>query len=309
MLILLLFTSSFCNSNSGSSSSSNSYTTYTVQGDTLSLIAARYGTSVSALCSINEISNTDHIYVGQVLKIPISISSGSQSSGSSTTTTINYTKYTVQNGDTLSVIAAVYDTTVSILCSINDISSPNLNVGQVLKVPVTSSDSSFKIITMSQMNQMGWHLSEALLFDLNRCCKKFGITTPARIKHFIAQCSHESSLGVNTKEFINGEVYNNRGDIGNIYPGDGPRFKGGGYIKLFGRTNYQAFSNFIGDQFVMQGVDYVVANYPWTSASFWWFTNGMNALCDRDVSVDAITLRVNGGIEGLESRRDYYKVN
>ena len=45
--------------------------TYTVQyGDTLSAIALRYGTTVQVLCQLNNISNPNYIYVGQVLKLP-----------------------------------------------------------------------------------------------------------------------------------------------------------------------------------------------------------------------------------------------
>lgn len=45
---------------------------YTVKkGDTLSKIAARYGTSVSALVSANGIKNPNVIHVGQVIQIPV----------------------------------------------------------------------------------------------------------------------------------------------------------------------------------------------------------------------------------------------
>lgn len=45
--------------------------TYTVKsGDTLSGIASRYGTTVSALASLNGISNPNLIHVGQTLRIP-----------------------------------------------------------------------------------------------------------------------------------------------------------------------------------------------------------------------------------------------
>ena len=112
-----------------SSSSSGSGITYVVQaGDTLSGIAARFGTTVANLVSINNISNPNLIYVGQVLIISGSIS--------------NYTSYTVQAGDSLSAIAARFGTTVAELVSLNNISDPNLiYVGQVLKIPSSGNSS------------------------------------------------------------------------------------------------------------------------------------------------------------------------
>ena len=45
--------------------------TYVVQaGDTLSAIAYRFGTTVAVLCQLNNISNPNYIYVGQVLRLP-----------------------------------------------------------------------------------------------------------------------------------------------------------------------------------------------------------------------------------------------
>ena len=88
-------------------------TTYTVKsGDTLSQIAARFGTTYLILAQLNGISDPDTIYPGQQLKLP----SGSQSGGQ---------YYTIRPGDTLSGIAAHYGTTVSRLQSLNNISDPN----------------------------------------------------------------------------------------------------------------------------------------------------------------------------------------
>jgi len=77
--------------------------------------------------------------------------------------------------------------------------------------------------------------------------------------------------------------------------------------QLTGRYNYQAFSDFIHDPNVMNGVDYVSTTYPFSSAGFWWHNNEMNALCDRGASVEAVTTRVNGGTNGLADREAYYQ--
>ena len=99
----------------------NSVNTYTVvAGDNLSSIASKFNTTVSNLCSLNNISNPNLIYAGQVLKINEPASSIS---------------YTVVAGDNLSAIASKFNTTVSNLCSLNNINNPNLiYVGQVLKI-------------------------------------------------------------------------------------------------------------------------------------------------------------------------------
>ena len=146
-----------------------------------------------------------------------------------------------------------------------------------------------------------WEISE-----LNQCLKKFNITTPSRIEHFLAQTAHESGGGKYVKELASGADYEGREDLGNTQPGDGPKYKGAGYIQLTGRANYQAFANYIKDPRVMEGVDYVSQHYPFSSAGFWWMNNGMNQLCDSNPTVAQVTKRVNGGYTGLQDREDYY---
>jgi putative chitinase len=104
-----------------------------------------------------------------------------------------------------------------------------------------------------------------------------------------------------------GDAYEGRSDLGNTHSGDGPRYKGAGYIQLTGRANYQAFANYIKDPEVMDGVAYVSSRYPFTSAGFWWMNNQMNALCDKNPTVEQVTLIVNGGYNGLDDRKMYYK--
>ncbi|WP_084140145.1 LysM peptidoglycan-binding domain-containing protein [Lacticigenium naphthae] len=106
-------------------------TTYTVKaGDTLYAIALKYNTTVSTLVSLNNISNPSLISIGQVIKLP---------SSSPTPPTTPTTTYTVKAGDTLYAIALKYNTTVSTLVSLNNISNPSLiSIGQVIKLPSSS---------------------------------------------------------------------------------------------------------------------------------------------------------------------------
>lgn len=162
------------------------------------------------------------------------------------------------------------------------------------------------IITADQMRRMGWKKFD--INELNACCAQFSINTSPRIRHFIAQASHESNCGLWTKELSDGKKYNGRTDIGNVNPGDGPKYKGGGYLHITGRYNYQKFANFIGDQNVMLGVDYLAAHYPWQASGFWWMTNNMNSYIDRGATVEQVSRKVNGGTNGLADRIAKYKL-
>lgn len=223
--------------------------------------------------------------------------------------------YTIQPGDTLYSIGRKFGVTVQKLCEWNNISNPDvINAGTILIVEKDGTDSGSnkkgKIdkVTDLQMQKMGW--TNYNLNDLNNCIRKFSINTVQRIRHFIAQCSHESGLGKYTEELggiSHCSKYEGRKDLGNTQNGDGCRFKGAGYIQLTGRSNYQSFANYIGDSRVMEGVSYVSSKYPWTSAGYWWKSHGLNSLCDNGASVDVITKRVNGGYNGLAERKKYYQ--
>ena len=96
--------------------------TYTVRsGDTLSGIAARYGTSWQHLAELNGLADPNLIYPGQVLAV------GGGAPAART--------YTVRPGDTLSGIAAAYGTSWQRLAEINGIGNPNvIYPGQVLAI-------------------------------------------------------------------------------------------------------------------------------------------------------------------------------
>lgn len=99
---------------------------YTVKkGDSLWLIANKYGTTVDELKSANNLkSNT--LSIGQTLIIP------EKNEGTSKIS------YVVKKGDSLWLIANKYDTTVEKIKSTNNLKSNTLSIGQVLVIPSSS---------------------------------------------------------------------------------------------------------------------------------------------------------------------------
>lgn len=87
------------------------------------------------------------------------------------------------------------------------------------------------------------HGSIPLLF---KACATFGVTDTNQIAYILATVEHESMLGQWTEEFASGQAYEWRSDLGNNQWGDGPRFKGRGYIQITGRDNYKRWSQLLG---------------------------------------------------------------
>lgn len=95
---------------------------YTVRaGDSLWLIANKYGTTVEAIKRLNGLTS-DLLNIGQVLKIP-------------SDQNMPYIEYTVRPGDTLWILARRYETTVDAIKRLNGLTSDLLNVGQMLRIP------------------------------------------------------------------------------------------------------------------------------------------------------------------------------
>ncbi len=107
--------------------------TYVVHpGDTLSAIALRHGTTVSALAEANHLADPNLIRIGQLLKIPDSQLGipGYTKSAQDTET------YTVVHGDTLISIARRHGIDLTALARTNglNVNAP-LHIGAVLQVP------------------------------------------------------------------------------------------------------------------------------------------------------------------------------
>ena len=105
--------------------------TYTVKkGDTLYSISQRYGVTVEELKLINNLTN-NNLYIGQELKVP--------------TKEINedYEIYTVVKGDSLWLISQKYNVSVDDLIEINNLETVNLQIGDKLKIPKNSTETTY----------------------------------------------------------------------------------------------------------------------------------------------------------------------
>ncbi|MCP6558851.1 LysM peptidoglycan-binding domain-containing protein, partial [Klebsiella pneumoniae] len=113
---------------------------YRVQaGDSLWSIAQRHNTSIANIKSLNNLSS-NLIFPNQVLKVAGSANTSSQrtSGGSSVS---GGSTYTVQPGDSLSLIASKYGTTYQNIMRLNGLNGFLIHPGQVLKVSGTASNS------------------------------------------------------------------------------------------------------------------------------------------------------------------------
>lgn len=118
---------------------------------------------------------------------------------------------------------------------------------------------------------------------------------------FLGQCAHESAKFTTTREFSDGSQYEGRADLGNVKPGDGPRYKGRGFIQITGRANYTQAAKDL-------GIDLV--NYPELAerpdvaakVSLWYWKTRVQPKISNFTNTKAVTKKVNGGVNGLQQR-------
>ena len=139
---------------------------------------------------------------------------------------------------------------------------------------------------------------------------RFEVNTPDRICAALAQFAHETGGWKWLRELGSARYfqrYEGRKDLGNTQPGDGPRFRGRGYIQLTGRHNYEQMQQWFPDIPLMEHPE--LAEQPQYAALFscrWWQSRGLNELADAG-KFQTITRRINGGLNGLEDRVQRYK--
>jgi putative chitinase len=199
--------------------------------------------------------------------------------------------------------------------------------------PIAVPSSSFKL------DALKGHIPDTVIAQIPDTAARFGITTPLRLAHFLAQCGHESggfkavsenlnysadglkkifgkyfpgdianSYARNPEKIAN-RVYSSRMGNGDEASGEGWKYRGRGYIQLTGKSNYASFDKTVDDD-ILANPDLVATKYPLASAGFFFNNNKLWAICDQgdtDAAVTAVTKRVNGGTIGLADRIKHFK--
>lgn len=186
----------------------------------------------------------------------------------------------------------------------------------VAKIPDPISSKAPTLITLDQLRRgLGITQERADYWDdfLNEAMSLYQINTPKRIAAFLAQVGHESSRLRHVVELWGPTKaqrrYEGRKDLGNIYPGDGSRFRGHGLIQTTGRYNHRRVTKRLRDRFPTMGVpDFeaepkklTLPRWAALSAADYWDMIGGNAMADAG-QFKTLTKRINGGYNGLQDR-------
>lgn len=146
---------------------------------------------------------------------------------------------------------------------------------------------------------------------LNDAMREFEINSAARIAAFIAQLAHESAELRYFEEIASGAAYEGRADLGNVFAGDGKRFKGRGPIQLTGRANYRDYGKELGLDLISNPELAASPEVGFRIAGAFWKRKGLNALADSG-EFKKISIKINGVNKktgepnGLADRIKYY---
>ena len=105
---------------------------------------------------------------------------------------------------------------------------------------------------------------------------------------------------------IANRVYGSRMGNGDEASGDGYKFRGRGALQLTGKANYEAFAKYLNKPEIMTNPDLVATEFAFESAMFFFDKNKLWDICDKgidDVTITALTKRINGGVNGLDHRK------
>lgn len=157
--------------------------------------------------------------------------------------------------------------------------------------------------SLSSPDEGGYAPTGGKAGDMEAAINKAGIKDNTVKAQIMAQTAHESGNFKHTQELGNAkyfEKYNGRRDLGNTQPGDGPKYRGRGFLQVTGRANYAEMSKLLGVDFVNNPEALAQPKYAAASAMAWFRKRWGRFKNWGDTK--AVTKVVNGGYNGLADR-------
>jgi putative chitinase len=198
------------------------------------------------------------------------------------------------------------------------------------------------------LNKLKGSIPDRILAILPEAFDKYEVNNDLRVAHFLAQVAHESgnftiktenmyystpariaevwpkrfnldgSGGMkNANEYIKNPeklaeaTYGGRQELGNDQPGDGFRFRGGGFMQTTGKEAYKGYANYLGKSVgetsdLMRSDDHYALD-----CALWEFAlnKKLNPVADTGAGDDVIktvSKRINGAYTGLPERIKYF---
>jgi len=150
---------------------------------------------------------------------------------------------------------------------------------------------------------------------LNIAMDEFGIDTNVRRAAFLAQLAHESGSFRYMEEIASGAAYEGRRDLGNHEPEaiaaakdagttPGRFYKGHGPIQITGYYNHRDCGKALGLDLIHAPTQITLPVAGCRSAAWFWKSRNLNQFADAG-QFEALTRRINGGINGLADRMAY----
>jgi len=174
---------------------------------------------------------------------------------------------------------------------------------------------------------------------INYQCPKYGIDNLDILHEFIARLAHESGGFMKKEENLNYSAqglldtfgkkyfvniiaakryerqpekianYVYGGRMGNNVPGDGWKFRGGGFAHLTGKDMYESYRKHVVFDTVENLANAVRTDDYWALDSACWFFAKKSALIQLaiDDKLKELVQRWNGGLNGLDDTENYYE--
>lgn len=144
---------------------------------------------------------------------------------------------------------------------------------------------------------------------INDAMDRYLINTPARRAMFLANALWETGWLRYMRELWGPTpaqlTYDARQDLGNRYPGDGQKYRGGGLMMLTGRFNFAECGAAIGVDLVTSPEFIAQPPTAAKSGAWFWFRHGLNAIADLGDFERSVRI-INGGLNGFDQRVALY---